>query len=59
MTIAVNQGYAMARNPEAARAWNARRRDSGLPQRQTVAEYHATIAQMAAQFPGSVRFREH
>jgi hypothetical protein len=59
MTIAVNQGYAMARNPEAARAWNARRRDSGAPQTQTVAEYRATMAQMAAQFPGSVRFREH
>jgi hypothetical protein len=59
MTLAVNQGYAMARNPEAARAWNARRRDSGPPQTQTVAEYRAAMAQMAAQFPGTVRFREH
>jgi len=59
MTTAVNQGYAMARNPEAARAWNARHRDSGPPQTQTIAEYHANMARLAAQFPGSVRFREH
>ena len=59
MTIAVNQGYAMARNPDAARACNARRRDSEPPQTQTVAEYHANMARLAAQFPGSVRFRVH
>ena len=59
MTIAVNQGYAMARNPEAAKAWNARRRDSGAPQTQTVAEYRATLARLAVELPGSVMFRGH
>jgi hypothetical protein len=53
MTIAVNQGYAMARNPEAARAWNARR-EARAPQTQTLAEYRATMARLAARFPGAV-----
>lgn len=53
MTIAVNQGYAMARNPEAARAWSARR-EARMPQIQSVAEYRATMSRLAARFPGAV-----
>ena len=58
MTIAVNQGYAMARNTDAARAWNARR-EARSPQTQSVAEYRATAARLAGRFPGSVTMRVH
>lgn len=53
MTIAVNQGYAMARNPDVARAWNARR-EARMPRVQSVAEYRATMSRLAARFPGAV-----
>ncbi len=59
MTIAVNQGYAMARDPDAAKRWNSRRRESQAPQTQSVAEYRATLARLATRFPGAVTFREH
>ena len=51
MTNAVNQGYAMARNPEAAQAWNARMQARSP---QTVAEYRATMSRLATRFPGAV-----
>ena len=50
MTIAVNHGYAMASNPEVARAWDARHARST----QTVAEYRATAGRLMARFPGAV-----
>jgi len=58
MTIAVNQGYAMARNPDAARSWNARR-EARSPQTQSVAEYRATVARLAARIPSAVTMRVH
>jgi len=51
MTMAVNQGYAMARNPDLAQEWNARHASSAP---QTVAEYRATMSRLAARFPGAV-----
>jgi hypothetical protein len=56
MTIAVNHGYVMAGNPEAARAWNARH-ESSAPQ--SVAEYRSTAARLAARFPGAVKMLVH
>lgn len=56
MTIAVNHGYAMASNPAAALAWNARR-EARAPQTQSVAEYRATASRLAARFPDAVKMR--
>jgi len=58
MTIAVNQGYAMASNPDAVRAWNLRR-EARAPQTQTVAEYRATAGRLAARFPDAVKMQVH
>jgi hypothetical protein len=56
MTTAVNQGYAMARNPDLARAWNARLQ-ARAPQ--SVAEYRATVNRLAARFPDAVKVQVH
>lgn len=58
MTIAVNTGYALARDPARARAWNARR-EARSPAGQSVAEYRATAARLAGRFPGAVTMRVH
>jgi hypothetical protein len=58
MTMAVNQGYVSARDPAAARAWNARR-EARMPQTQSVAEYRATASRLAARFPDAVKMRVH
>lgn len=54
MTLAVNAGYATATSEKAARAWNARR-DARTPSTQSVAEYRATAARLAARFPDNVK----
>jgi len=55
MTSAVNQGYAMARNPDAARAWNVKH----APRTQSIAEYRATAGRLAARFPDAVKMQVH
>ncbi len=58
MTMAVNRGYVISRNPDARRAWELRR-EARAPQTQSVAEYRATTARLAARFPDAVKLRVH
>jgi hypothetical protein len=52
MTIAVNNGYSIARDPKAKASWDARQRLRRPP---SVREYRATAARLAARLPGNVR----
>lgn len=52
MTIAVNNGYSIARSEKARSAWNAQQA-SARPQ--SVQQYRATAARLAQRLPGNVR----
>lgn len=52
MTIAVNHGYTIARDPKALAAWQARQR---VKRPQSIGQYRATVARMAQRLPGVVR----
>lgn len=51
MTLAVNNGYAMARSDKARAQWEQRRRER---RPQTVAEYKATAKRLAERLPDNV-----
>jgi hypothetical protein len=52
MTIAVNNGYSIARSEKARASWNAAQATS---RPQTVREYRATAARLSQRLPGVVR----
>jgi hypothetical protein len=52
MTIAVNNGYSIARSDKARAAWNAQQ---AIARPQTVNQYRATAARLAQRLPGVVR----
>jgi hypothetical protein len=51
MTLAVNNGYSIARDPKALARWEQRRLES---RPQSVAEYRATAARLAGRLPDNV-----
>jgi len=57
-TLAVNNGMAILRDEKARAQFErtrARRAEAEAPTSQSVAEYKATMARLAARFPASVR----